>query len=86
MKPSMMRYIEPRSVDMSQAARDFHSGGGRLTRSNGGEGVFSATGIFGDGTLATVQRRKIVIEAILRQLFSALESLRSKPAPGRSRE
>jgi len=41
-------------VDMSKAAKDYHpQGTGGLTRDPKGKGTYSATGIWGDATLAT---------------------------------
>ena len=53
---SMMLYIAPASVDMGKAARDYHPGQGRLTRTPGRAGVYSPSGIFGDATLATAAK------------------------------
>jgi creatinine amidohydrolase len=79
---SMMLYIAPGSVDMSKAG-DFDPGTGRLTRRASGEGVYSATGIYGDATLATVEKGRIVVEAIVREILSEIENLRVAPVPER---
>ena len=78
---SMMLYIAPHTVDMSKAARDYHPGSGRLTRREGGEGVYSPTGIYGDATLATVQKGVAVVEATVRVIVSDIEALRCTPVP-----
>jgi len=80
---SMMLYIAPRSVDMSKAQRDYNPGTGRLTRSRTGVGVFSPSGIYGDATLATAKKGKVVIEAMVQEILSQVESLRTAPLPVR---
>ena len=63
---SMMLFIAPASVDMSEAVEDYHpSTKGGLTRNPKGEGSYSASGIFGDATLATRQKGEIVVRAIV---------------------
>jgi creatinine amidohydrolase len=54
---SMMLHIDPRSVDMSRAVKDYapRSTPFALTRRAGGTGTYSPTGIWGDPTLATSQ-------------------------------
>jgi len=78
---SMMLYIAPESVDMTRAARDYHPGTGRLTRKPGTDGVYSATGIFGDATLATREKGRVVVEAKVRGILRDIEQLRRAPLP-----
>ncbi len=80
---SMMLYIAPDSVDMSQAAKDYHPGQGGLTRDPQGKGAYSPTGIYGDATLATREKGEIVVEAIVAGILQDIEALRqSDPSSG----
>ncbi len=79
---SIMLYIAPESVDMSQAARDYHPGKGRLTRTPGGAGIHSPTGIYGDATLASSAKGKAVVEAMVRGILEDIQRLRSEPLSG----
>jgi creatinine amidohydrolase len=78
---SMMLYIAPHSVDMGKAARDYHPGRGRLTRTPGGEGIYSRTGIFGDATLATLEKGRIVVEAKVAGILADIARLRAAALP-----
>lgn len=80
---SMMLYIAPRSVDMKKAVKDYHPSKGRgLTRNpNNTEGTYSATGIWGDPTLATKAKGKKVIEALVTGILKDIEELRSGKLP-----
>ena len=77
---SMMLYIKPEIVDMSKAVKDFHPLGGRgLTRDpeNTDAGVYSETGVYGDPTLATREKGRILtenlIEAIKREILELIK-------------
>lgn len=78
---SMMLYIAPQSVDMRKAARDYHPGRGRLTRVPDGEGIYSPTGIFGDATLATREKGRVVVEAKVAGILADIAALRAAPPP-----
>lgn len=79
---SMMLYIAPESVDMSKAVNDYHGDHpGPLTRDPHGEGTYSPTGVWGDATLATREKGKIVTEALVKAVLSEIESLRMAPLP-----
>jgi creatinine amidohydrolase len=75
---SMMLYIAPQSVDMSKAVKDYHAdkGGRGLTRDPNGEGVYSPTGVWGDATLATREKGRIVTEALVKAILGEIEELR----------
>jgi creatinine amidohydrolase len=74
---SMMLYIAPDSVDMKKAVKDFHPSKGRLTRDpNNKEGTYSATGIWGDPTLATKEKGKKIMEALVAGILKDIETLR----------
>ena len=73
----MILYMDPASVDMKKAVKDYHpSGKGRLTRDPKGPGNYSATGIWGDPTLATREKGRIVTEALVEGILKEIEALR----------
>ncbi len=79
---SMILYMEPGAVDMSKAVKDYHpSGKGGLTRDPNGQGTYSPTGIWGDPTLASREKGKIVVEAFVDALAREIEDLRTAPLP-----
>jgi creatinine amidohydrolase len=80
---SMMLYIAPESVDMTKAAKDFHQAKGRggLTRDPNGPGIYSPTGIWGDATLATREKGRLVTEALISSVIDEIEALRRTPMP-----
>ena len=77
METSMMLYIKPEIVDMSKAVKDYDPSGGRgLTRDPDNIGPkYSPTGIFGDPTLATVEKGSVAVEARVRFIVEELRSL-----------
>jgi creatinine amidohydrolase len=79
---SMILYMEPGAVDMTKAVKDYHpSGQGGLTRDPNGPGTYSPTGIWGDPTLASREKGKIVAEAFVDALLKEIEDLRGAPLP-----
>jgi creatinine amidohydrolase len=79
---SMMLYIAPQSVDMSKAVKDYTSDKGPLTRNpNNPQGTYSATGIWGDPTLATKEKGEKIVEAIVSGILRDIEVLRTKGLP-----
>jgi creatinine amidohydrolase len=80
---SMMLYIAPASVDMKKAVKDYRAENGRggLTRDPGKPGVYSPTGIWGDPTLATRAKGKLVVEALVAGILRELNDLRTLPIP-----
>ena len=85
METSMMLYMYPSLVKMSRAAKDYHPGTGGLTRDSvtaAREGkTWSRTGIFGDATLATRAKGKILVEAQFADMLVEIETLRRLPIP-----
>lgn len=71
---SLMLHIAPRVVDMSQAVDDGAEGEGRLTRTRG-RGTWSASGVFGQATLASAEKGRLIAEALLRQSIADIEAL-----------
>ena len=76
METSMMLYINPEMVDMSKAVKDYDPKGGQgLTRDPENIGSkYSPTGIFGDPTLATVEKGRIAVEARVRFIADELRA------------
>ena len=61
---SLMLHIAPEVVDMSQAADDGAEGEGKLSRVRG-EGIWSESGVYGQATLASASKGKLVAEAMV---------------------
>ena len=81
---SMMLYIEPSSVQMSVAARDYTMASQpmvRLTRREGGPGSFSPSGVWGDATLATRELGRAAVESLVAGIRADVEDLRRAPLP-----
>jgi creatinine amidohydrolase len=80
---SMILYMEPASVRMEKAA----AGGsadrpGPLTRDpNRKDGLFSASGVFGDARLATRQKGERVVEAAVADILAEIDALSEEPVP-----
>jgi creatinine amidohydrolase len=80
---SMMLYMAPATVDMRKAAKDYHpaKGSGGLTRDPNRDGVYSPTGIWGDATLATRAKGKMVTEFLVTAIVKEIEELRQAKLP-----
>jgi len=79
---SMMLYIAPETVDMQKAARDIpeQDGPGPLTLDpKNPYGRYSPTGIYGDATLATREKGRIVVEAMVDGINREINMLRKAP-------
>jgi creatinine amidohydrolase len=74
---SMMLYIAPETVDMSKAVKDYDSRPGRrgLTRNPQGRGTYSPTGIWGDATLATREKGRVIVEATVQAIIAQVRDL-----------
>jgi creatinine amidohydrolase len=80
---SMLLFIDPASVDMSKAVKDYDARGvGGLTRKPGGPVTYSPTGIWGDPTLATREKGEKLVEAMVARLVADIEGLRATALPG----
>ena len=84
---SMMLYIDPASVDMRRAVKDYTPSPGpslQLTRRRGGPGTFSESGVWGDPTLATREKGRVIVEGLVKAILDDIEDLRHEtpPAPG----
>jgi creatinine amidohydrolase len=74
---SLMLYIDPASVEMSKAVKDYHpSKDGGLTRDPHKVGAYSASGVYGDATLATREKGAVVAEAMVEGMLREIEALR----------
>lgn len=81
---SMMLYIDPSSVDMAKAVRDYTPavpGVFRLTRDPNGRGTYSRSGIWGDPTLATREKGRVIVEALVAGIVADLGALKKAPLP-----
>ena len=76
---SMMLFIAPETVDMKKAVKDYHpSEKHGLTRKPDGEGAYSASGVYGDATLATRRKGEIVVRATLASILKDIDELRAE--------
>lgn len=80
---SMMLYIDPASVDMARAVKEFvpSTGSLRLTRRRGTAGTFSASGVWGDPTLATREKGRVIVESLVGAILEDIEALRRAALP-----
>ena len=89
METSMMLYMHPEVVRMKLAPDDYHPGAGGLTRDSATavrEGkVWSATGTYGNATLATRAKGRAIVTAQVQGMVAEIERLRSLPIPGQKR-
>jgi creatinine amidohydrolase len=81
---SMMLYIAPDQVEIKKAVKDFHDGVGPLTRKPGSAGTFSASGVWGDATLATRSKGEKLVEAAVTGILGEIDQLRHSPLPART--
>lgn len=74
---SMMLYIAPETVDMSKAVKDYDARPDRkgLTRNPAGVGSYSPTGIWGDPTLATREKGKVIVETTVSEIVRQVKDL-----------
>ena len=74
---SEMLYIAPETVDMSKAVKDYDPRPNRkgLTRDPKGPGVYSPTGIWGDPTLATKEKGRIIVETTVKEIVAQVNEL-----------
>lgn len=78
---SILLYLQPGAVDMTKAVKDYHPGKGRLSRTPGPGVVHSASGIWGDPTLATREKGERVWTAFVDGVVREIEELRKAPLP-----
>jgi len=78
---SMMLLVDPSAVDMKKAVRELGEGSGPMTRQKGGPGVFSASGVLGDPTVATRENGQQLVEQLVARAVGDIEKLRRAPLP-----
>ncbi len=76
---SLMLALAPELVDMQRAVNEYHPGRGALTRDPQGHGIFSASGVYGDATLATLDKGRQLLSGLLTGLVHEIEQLRTLP-------
>ena len=83
---SMMLYIAPERVDMDRARKEINprKGKGGLTRKRDQPGIYSESGIWGDATLANLEKGRIVVEALVEGVLRDIEDLRRMPVHSNS--
>ena len=74
---SEMLFIAPETVDMSKAVKDYDPRPNRkgLTRDPNGPGYYSPTGIYGDPTLATKEKGRVIVETTVRVIVDQVKEL-----------
>ena len=83
---SLMLFIDPAMVTMSKAVKDYHpSPGSGLTRDSNKPGAYSASGIYGDATLATRDKGEQMANAMLRGMLQEIEALKAAGLPVKSK-
>ncbi len=75
---SLMLHIAPEVVDMNLAVDDGAEGEGRLTRSKG-QGLWSRSGVFGQATLATPAKGRVIAEVLLDHALAQIACLEERP-------
>jgi creatinine amidohydrolase len=84
LETSMMLYIDPQSIDMTKAVKDYHPGASPLSRVPDATRTYSASGTYGDATLATREKGKAIVEAMVERLLQEIADLRKAvPVPAR---
>ncbi|MFN0099204.1 MAG: creatininase family protein [Gemmatimonadaceae bacterium] len=77
---SAMLYMYPDRVDMSKAVKDdAPQGTGGLSRVQGNGKTYSPTGVWGDATLATREKGRVIVEATVEGILRDIERLRRAP-------
>jgi creatinine amidohydrolase len=78
----MVLYMEPGAVRMERAVADGRPGGKGLTRDpRNSAAAYSASGVFGDATLATWQKGEAIVEDRVRSMLEDLDALAAAPLP-----
>jgi creatinine amidohydrolase len=81
---SLLLYIDPTSVDMRKAVKDYHPNPGPgLTRDPRKPGAYSASGVYGDATLATRDKGKAMADAMLEGMLTEIETVRRSALPAK---
>jgi len=78
---SIMLAIDPSSVDMTKAVAEYGTGTGPLTRKQDGPGIFSRTGVLGDPTVASVEKGRVLVDALVAAVLDDIDKLRFAALP-----
>lgn len=81
---SIMLFIAPELVDMRKAVKDCNAslGPGGLSRNPDAKaGVYSASGVWGDATLATAEQGRQLVEELLTTIVADIALLKVAPLP-----
>ena len=80
---SMVLYMQPSAVRMEKAAAGGNADRkGPLTRdASNQDGVYSASGVFGDARLATWQKGERVVEAAVKDILAEIDALAQEALP-----
>jgi len=85
LETSMMLYMYPGVVHMAKAVDDYHPGAGGLTRDSLAavrEGkVWSRSGTYGNATLATRSKGRVLVEAQVKGMVAEIAQLRKVAVP-----
>ena len=73
---SLMLHIAPQVVDMSRAVDDGAEGEGPLSRVRG-RGTWSESGVYGQATLATAQKGRVIAQVLVEHCLAQIEGLDS---------
>jgi creatinine amidohydrolase len=88
LETSMMLYMHPDLVNMRLAPDDYHPGTGGLTRDSASavrDGkTWSRSGTFGNATLATREKGRVIVTAQVQGMLREIETLRRTPIPRQS--
>jgi creatinine amidohydrolase len=78
METSMILYMKPDAVNMKKAVKDYTPSQGRgLTRNPANKSAtYSPSGVWGDATLATHEKGKIVTDALVQLILKDIERMR----------
>ena len=66
---------------ISGAGNLVKTGAGAMTRQKDGQGTFSATGVYGDPTLASAEKGRVLVEAVVAGALDDIEKIRAAPLP-----
>ena len=69
-----MLHIAPAVVDMAPAVDDGAEGDGRLSRERG-QGIWSRSGVYGQATLASAEKGKVIAECLLGHCLQRIDAL-----------
>ena len=82
---SMMLYMHPEVVRMRLAPDDYHPGAGGLTRDSAAAArdgkTWSRSGTFGNATLATRAKGRVLVTAQVKGMLAEIAALRRTPLP-----